>query len=375
MKARLDQWVVTVAFCSFLGIMAALFFLLPKEEYSQLEKKVLAQFPEISAQSITSGTLDDQIELYMAEHLPGRAFFVGVDAYFRQLTLRQIAGDIYPAAGDRLVEEPVTKKKGNLTGKLSAIQGFAAAAGQPVELMLIPSAGWVAGDTIRGITPSYRDEEIIESIYAMAGPGVTPVNVTQLYKNRPMLYYRTDHHWTSEGAYLAGQAYCRQKGISFPEADTFTVEKIPGFYGSTYSRSGLWLTAPDTLELWHGAAELTVTLRKPGTDTLTEYDSVFFRDRLQEMDMYTAFLDGNNALVRIRNAGGSGKLLIIRDSYSNCLAPFLAQTFEEVVLVDLRYWNVMTPVSQLLEQEEFDHILVCYSLYNFVTDANIPLLR
>ena len=188
MKTRLDQWVVTVAFCGFLGIMAVLFFLLPKEEYSQLEKKVLAQFPEISAQSITSGTLDDQIELYMAEHLPGRAFFVGVDAYFRQLTLRQAAGDIYPAAGDRLVEEPVSEQKGNLPGKLSAIRGFAAAAGKPVELMLIPSAGWAAGETIRGITPSYRDEEIIQGIYAMAGPEVSPVDVTQLYKNRPSLY-------------------------------------------------------------------------------------------------------------------------------------------------------------------------------------------
>jgi len=141
-KARMDQWITCIAFCAFLGIMAVLFFALPKEEYSELEKKVLAQFPEISAQSITSGTLDDQIELYMAEHLPGRTFFVGVDAYFRQLTGRQVAGDIYAARGDRLVEKPVSAEKGNLTGKMNAINAFAETVGQQVELMLLPSAGW-----------------------------------------------------------------------------------------------------------------------------------------------------------------------------------------------------------------------------------------
>lgn len=375
MKARMDQWVTTVVFCGFLGIMAALFFLLPKEEYSQLEKKVLAQFPEISVESITSGTLDDQIELYMAEHLPGRAFFVGVDAYFRQLTLRQTAGDIYAAAGDRLVEEPVSAEKGNLTGKLNAINAFAAAVGKQVELMILPSAGWAAQEDVLGATLSYQDKSIIDGIYAMAGENVVPVDVTDLYENRPELYYRTDHHWTSEGAYLAYQAYCGQKGVTFLAKEAFAVEQISGFYGSTYSRSGLWLTQPDQLELWHGAAALTVTLQKPGAQETQTYDSVFFRARLEEMDMYTAFLDGNNALVRIHNPAGSGKLLIVRDSYSNCLAPFLAESYEEVVLVDLRYRNVMTPVSQLLEQEDFDHILVCYSLYNFITDANIPLLR
>ena len=375
MKARMDQWITCIAFCAFLGIMAVLFFALPKEVYSELEKKVLAQFPEISAQSITSGTLDDQIELYMAEHLPGRTFFVGVDAYFRQLTGRQVVGDIYAARGVRLVEKPVSAEKGNLTGKMNAINAFAETVGQQVELMLLPSAGWAAGEQVLGITDRYRDDEIIEDIYAMAAGKVTPLDVTKFYVNRPELYYRTDHHWTSEGAYTAYRAYAKYKGIPFRDREDFTVEYAEGFYGSTYSRSGLWLTKPDTIELWTGTKDLLVTTQKPGSPEPQTHKGVFYRERLEEMDQYTVFLDGNNALVRIQNPNGTGKLLVIRDSYSNCLAPFLAESYAEVVLVDLRYYNVMTPVSELCKAEGFDDILVCYSLYNFVTDANIPILR
>ena len=72
-------------------------------------------------------------------------------------------------------------------------------------------------------------------------------------------------------------------------------------------------------------------------------------------------------------AAGKGKLLVIRDSYANCLGTFLAESYEEVVLVDLRYYK--KPVSELLASEEFENVLVCYSIGNFMTDANIVWLR
>ena len=72
-------------------------------------------------------------------------------------------------------------------------------------------------------------------------------------------------------------------------------------------------------------------------------------------------------------AAGKGKLLVIRDSYANCLGTFLANSYETVVLVDLRYYKLA--VSELLAQEEFDDILVCYSLGNFMTDTNMIWLR
>ena len=103
------------------------------------------------------------------------------------------------------------------------------------------------------------------------------------------------------------------------------------------------------------------------------HDGVFYWERLEEEDKYTVNLDGNHSLVRTENPDGEGKLLVIRDSFANSLGTFLAGEYETVVLVDLRYYR--QSVSDLLEQEPFDRVLVCYSLSNFLTDTNLPWLR
>ena len=99
---------------------------------------------------------------------------------------------------------------------------------------------------------------------------------------------------------------------------------------------------------------------------------MFCRDRLAEADPYSVFLDGNHPLVRLYNPNASGRLLVIRDSYSNCLGPFLAESYGEVVMADLRYYRL--PLSTLAA-EGFDQVLMIYSLNSFLTDPFIILLR
>ena len=115
--------------------------------------------------------------------------------------------------------------------------------------------------------------------------------------------------------------------------------------------------------------DLTVTI---GENT---YQSAFFPARLEEADMYTVFLDGNQAMVRIRNEAntGKGKLLVIRDSYANCIGPMLAESYEEVIMMDLRYYKLS--ISALCRSEGISNVLIMYSLSNFMTDSNFPFLR
>ena len=126
-----------------------------------------------------------------------------------------------------------------------------------------------------------------------------------------------------------------------------------------------WLTPAETLEMWSGPAAITV---ETGHET---HEGVFYRERLAGYDPYMVFLDGNQPFVRLRNPDGTGRLLLIRDSFASSLAGFLAQSYEEVALVDLRYYK--QPISQLAEG--FDQILVLYSLENFLTDSNIVLMK
>ena len=373
MKSKFHEKLTVCLFCGFLAVMAVLYWVLPQSDFSEMEKRELAQFPEFSWETLTSGQFGSEIETYMADHMPGRDFFVGLGAYYDLFCGRQVSKDIYLAKNHRLVEAPVVWNNAQIEKNMKYINKLADSLDIPVDLMIVPSAGYIYRDTILGLHDEYLDEQIISMIYCYAeeSSNLSIVHLSQLFveaDDPQSLYYSTDHHWTSLGAYKAYAAYMAAVGRDAAAQEDFTVETVNGFRGSTYSRSALWLTPGEPIQLWHGS-ELTVTI---GDQT---YDSVFFRDRLQEADMYTVFLDGNQPLVRIRNEAntGKGKLLVIRDSYANCIGPMLAESYEEVVMVDLRYYRL--PVSALCQTEGFDNVLILYSLSNFMTDSNFPFLR
>ena len=125
MKARLDQKIMCAAFCLFLAVIAVLFFLLPKEVFSESEKRYLAEAPEFSWSELTSGELGEDIETYMADHIPGRNFFVGLNAYADLLTGRQVTKGVYLAEGDRLVQSPVIWNEAQAKQNTAAISAFA----------------------------------------------------------------------------------------------------------------------------------------------------------------------------------------------------------------------------------------------------------
>jgi len=361
-KNKVSDILAILLFCGFLGLMAVLYLTVPKEAFSETEKRYLAEFPDVRWDTVSSGEWGADVETYMADHIPGRDFFVGLNAYFDLYTGRQAGKDVL-LTGGRLVEAPVSWDQAAVDRNLTAIRNLAEATGQQLDLMIVPSAGW-AGDP-----GGYPDEALIADIYAAAGSGLRTVTMTDTFRDQPGLYFRTDHHWNSAGAYAACAGYAALCGKDFPSADFFTRERIEGFSGSTYSRSALWLTPAEELEIWHGSQNLTVT----NGEAEDPHDGVIYRERLEEADKYTVFLDGNHSIVRIHNPNAVGKLLVIRDSYSNLLGCFLAEAYEEVVLVDLRYYK--QPVSQLMAEEGFDNILVCYSLGNFMTDANFIWLK
>lgn len=374
MKRKISDIIITILFCGFLGAMLLMFVLLPEQNFSEKEKRYLAQFPEVTWENIASGNFGEEVETYLADHIPGRDFFVGLAAYYDRYSGRQVTKDVYVAEGDRIVEAPVAWDEAAAQKNMNAINRFAETVGQKVDLMIVPSAGFCLEETVQGLKDPYTDTQIIRDIYAMAEDRVEGIDLVPAFNavNDPgALYYRTDHHWTSRGAYAAYKAYMELQGRPYPAESDFTVTSHGGFYGSTYSRSGLWLTKSENVELWDTGAEFTVT----NAETKEPHQGLFYEERLQELDKYTVYLDGNHSLVRIENpaAAGKGNLLVIRDSYANCLGTFLANSYESVTLVDLRYYR--SPVSELVAQGDFTDILVCYSIGNFMTDANFPLLR
>lgn len=374
MKNKTDQWIISISFCAFLVGMLVLYLFLPKHTLSRQEKRYLAKAPAISWESFRNGDFSEKAEVYMADHVPGRNFFVGLNAYYKLLTGRQNSEEILLTWDNRLVERPVQDNPAVIAKNMDLIRKFAEGIDVPVQLMIIPSSGWASEDRIPGFLEEYPDERIIQEVYALAGDTVQTIDMASVFSQTGQperFYYKTDHHWNSLGAYTAYREYMKFLGKPYRTQGDYRIETVPDFYGSNYSRSALWLTPGDSIELWHGGGRISVTHEEENT----AHPGVFFRERLKEPDKYTVFLDGNHSLVRLNNVdcAGQGKLLVIRDSFSNCLGGFLADSFETVVLADLRYYK--KAVSELLKEDTYNQVLICYSLGNFLTDENIIWLR
>lgn len=358
---RKHNMAAAILFCGFLMIIAA-GYLLPKSEFSEMEKRYLAEAPDFCWETVLSGKWSRQAEEYLTDHIPGRNLFVGINAYMELLAGRQKLKDVWLVDG-KLLEAPASLDETAISRNMKTINAFAETLGQQVHVMVVPSAGWAAG------VEGYPDTEALNAVSAAAGERVCTVPVEDVFRGKPELFYNTDHHWTSQGAYNGYAAYMEAVGREPRAAEEFEVTVVEGFQGSTYSRSALWLTPAESVELWQGSDQLTVT----NGETEEIHPGIFYWERLEEADKYPVFLDGNHSIVRIQNPEKQGKLLVIRDSYSNCLGGFLAESYADVVLIDLRYYR--QAVSELVKQEGFDDILVCYSCANFLTDTNLMLLR
>ena len=370
-KRRLDKCICAL-FCAAIGLMLLLFLLLPQRDFSVREKRYLAKAPVLDRYTLFSGDFSRQAEAWAADHLPGRDALVGLKAWSEWLSGRQGAKEIYRGRSGRLYEAPLLADEAVLARKAGALRDAAELLGRPLDLMLVPSAGCVMQEDMPPLTDPYEDAALLSSLYAQTQGALRPLNLLGLFAAEmepDSLYYRTDHHWSSRGAQLAAAAYLESKGRQARSPADYRVERVDGFLGSTYARSGLWGTRAESIELWDSGGSFTVE----NADAAGLHEGLFYREHLGESDKYPVFLDGNHSLLRIHNPAGSGKLLMIRDSFASCMGGFLADSYAEVVMLDLRYCR--EPVSALLEQEDFDEVLILYGLKNFMEESNLERME
>ena len=371
MKKTSDNLICAV-FCLFIGGMLLLFLLLPKEDFSAREKRYLEEAPTLNAESVFSGDFGSSAESYAADHLPGRDFFVSLAARLDRLAGLQSQKEIVIGKSGRLYERAQRPNEKAVSVNMAVINAFAEKLKCKTDFMLVPSAGYVLSEDIKGHVDPYMDKALIENIYSHASENIRPFDVTGLFAacdNKPALYYETDHHWTSLGAYTAYLAYADQLSKNHPSVSDYDIESIDGFYCTTYSRACFRDHPAESLELWHSGGDFTVS---GGED---EHAGLFYRERLADDDKYPVFLNGNRPLVTMTNHSpeAEGSILVVRDSFANCFGCFLADSFKTVTLVDLRYYK--KSISELALHGGYDNVLILYSLNNFLTDSNIIWLE
>lgn len=370
----------TIVFIVFIYGMAILFFVLPKSDYSSSEKRYLEKFPTLTTQTFFEGQFGEDFETYLADHTAGRKFYVGLNAYYNLSLGNPLSNGIYHCKDGYLVNDPPVTSE--FDRNISIVSEFASLNDVKTSFILAPTTGYITNDILPNKHIIYNDDELFDKAATqLEDAGVNFVDIRDSFKKEyaqgNQIYYKTDHHWTTQGAFFAYKSLAPTLGFTAFSKSDYTVKTEPDFYGTTYSSSGFWCTKPDTIQMWSNKQanikNVTINDKKDGKDITIKNDSVFFEKRLEEDDKYPVFLDGNHPYTVINNEtlkknGSDKKLLVIKDSFAHSLVPFLSDHYSQIIMIDMRYYR--EDVSALIKNNDIDQVLFVYSLDNFASDAD-----
>jgi hypothetical protein len=182
------------------------------------------------------------------------------------------------------------------------------------------------------------------------------------------IYYRTDHHWTSLGAYYAFQAVSGSLGLEnvVSSYDIYTV--TDSFEGTLASKSGSHQVT-DSIQVY-APLGTDVSYYVVYPDSTDKVCSIFQSDCLEVKDKYTVFFGGNHSLVEIETTAGNDRsLLVFKDSYANSFMQFLTPYYETIIMVDPRYYY--DDIETVLTTYGITDVLYLYSADTFLTDTSL----
>ena len=362
---------ITVLFSLFLGGILVWSLVLPDRDRSETENRTLAQWPEFSWASLKDGSYTKKVEEYFADQFPLRDQWTGLKAQSEHLIGKTEFNDIYLTEDDRLISKVETPDPVHLDKTLGYFSQLVDSNIAQVTLGLIPSAAEVWKDRLPKGAESWDQKAFLDQMDALGVPTIDFWTALTDHADEE-IFYRTDHHWTTLGAFYGANAVLASMGKEPLKQEQFTPEiASDSFYGTLYSQSGIHWVQPDTMEYWVPEDGLEITSWRTGKPSAT---GLYDRTYLEKKDKYSSFLGGNQPLCVIKNESlvDEGKVLIVRDSYTDSLAPFLSQRFSELHLLDFRQYH--GSLSQYVEENEIDDVIVLFSIPNFITDRNMVFL-
>lgn len=366
-------WAEALIFLAFIGAFFILNLVLPDRQFSEQENRYLQMRPEFSFKSLFSGDYTSKFETYTTDQFTFRDEWITLKAASELALGKQENNDVHLCENGTLIEGFKRPENSVLDSNMSALNTLVGNTDAKVYFALIPDKSDLYASLLPKNAPNDSEKEVIDYCYGQSNAtNVDMYSALSAHKDE-YIFYRTDHHWTSLGAYYGLSALAESMGLPCPALDSYTDRHVVSeeFYGTTWSSSGFSWVDPDTMETFVNAPEgLKVTSYPQGSPVEGKlYDFSF----LEKKDKYSMFM-GGNCPMHVIETGNEDKpsLLILRDSYMDSLIPFLLDDFSEIHVLDLRYYRAS--LKAYIEQNDFDNVLVCYSVSNFCSDSNIFLL-
>ncbi len=336
---------------------------LPDRTFSPLENRNLDSPPDFTWQNISSGDFSDDIESYLQDQIPARDFFVKLYGQTAYVMGRDDLNDAYIGKGGTFLEVREGISLEDVERNAKRIEEIANSTGIKTWFLGIASAYTADPDRL----PNYAyapDEVQIYDSTTEHFESVTPIYIAADGEN----YFKTDHHWTQDGAYQGYVALANAMGLVPTPLEEYERHTVQDFLGSLYSRAPRFNVEADELVYYTSSTIHAPTVNYLDTGVVS--DSYIDGDALLEKDKYTAFLGGNNAQIVIETGADTGRrLVLLKDSFSHPMVQFLAPHFDEIAVLDLRYYK--QSVEQYAEQFGATDILFAYNLSWFAEDNNI----
>lgn len=346
--------------------------LFPSRKFSDLENRVLTGEIRWDEDMLESGVLAERVESYVQDQFPLRDLLINLKSDVEVLLGKEENNGVYKGQDGYLFRKPGVYEEKTLSDNLKALDILSQKLEGSLSLILAPPSSMVLTEKLPAFVHADKEKAYYEQILKTFGESqVVPVLQKLLEKNQEEIYFRTDHHWTQYGAYVAYEELMHTLSLESVDNSSFTVHKTSGFQGTLYSRfRGTFIKGEDFV--LYESERQSYQVEYVAEDRLE--DGILFRENLDTRDKYKVYLDGNDPLIRIRNpkAMYQEKVLVLKDSYANAMAPYLAESFQEVHYMDLRYNNA--PLSDYIEKEEFTRVVLLYGMDSIGEDPNLRKL-
>ncbi|MFF2483052.1 DHHW family protein [Paenibacillus sp. NPDC058071] len=384
MKNKLD-FAYAAGFAVILCSLSFLLFVLPKSSFSDLENRPLQGKPKLTWEALRSKKFAEQTELFISDHFPFRNSWIAVKSESEQLRLQQENNGIYRGRDGYLFEkfdkpdEAALSRYADAAAKLAFNHPEA-----NITFLLAPTSVGLYPEKLPWLAYSYPQQNVNRLIGQTAEKAgisfidgfdfLRPAKVTeQADSSSRQLYYRTDHHWTTYGAYLAYQAYAEQMGWQ-PHAETdFSIRTVTDrFLGSFHTRSQFAGLKAEGIQVYEPAKPVVSEIRIE--DDGSVMNGLYDESSLNKKDKYAYFLGGVHAVMTIHSKLAPGetdmkKLLVIKDSYAHSVLPFLTLHVPEIHVIDLRYYN--GKISDYMAENEIGDVLLMFNTATFASTRDM----
>ena len=373
---KILKYPVVLAFFLFIFLFTAVDLVKPDREYSEFENKYLTQRPEFTLASFLNNEWTSKYETYLNDQFVLRDDWITLKSICESMLLKIENNGIAYGADDYLFEKFTTLVGDSLAQferNVGYEKTFIDTYGEtvPITFTIIPNAYMILPEKLPEGLTQVDQAAYTAPIYEAVGDKAQVVDFTgalTAHKDE-YIFYRTDHHWTTLGAYYAYAAYAESLGMEPVALDSLSGIEVPDFYGTYFSKAKKFDAVADTIT-YYPIADAGVIIDGQ------EADGYYDLSKFEVRDKYAAFLRGNNGYTVIKSGVREApegqepsKILVIKDSYANSFVPFLLYNFDEVHVVDLRYSAVS--MKELLSTENFDQVLLMYNFMNLVTDTNL----